>query len=195
MAYKYNYGAQRSDDIIVEPTSKTSGKTPLIRQEVALIHGEPVPRDKPKIAPRVIRIPFDSSLAEIYEDRLVWNVNFRDLAANTMVYLSEIASNQLDQVDFGLLGLNTWTYALSGPQYFLRSRFVAAQSNTTASVFSADAGNPPGAMIRDADALRNARITLQRIGSSGTSFLNIGSFFLRFTLVFVEPGAAYIYSN
>lgn len=198
MATKYNYNAQRSQDVIVTVTPKQpdrSWDTVSEQKNPPWVHSLPIDDTAPKITPRIIRVELDAV------NRVAWDANSIDFMLNlpqigkvmpgSVLYWRSIESNQTEVVDWAIMGLQSHTYNLGGPNYALRGRFLSAGTNS----WSPNVGvlAPLAVTLKNnEDMFFNRRISIVRIGATGTAIPNIANIFFRTQLILVEPGAHYV---
>lgn len=195
MATKYNFEAQRPQDVTVRTTSKQPDKswdTVKEREPHPWVHSEPIETRAPKIKPRVIKVTLDvSERIGMDASSVTWMLNIPSigaLAEGTVLYWRELVTNQTETCDWALSGLGAHSYALSGPSYTLRARFI--QSGSTTSWYSNNLA-PLAVTLKDTDVFFNKRLTVTRIGATGATLDSINGLQLKVCLVFVEPGARY----
>ena len=197
MATRYNFKAQRASDILVNETPQLEDHSLDLIDEVPVNrwnHSLPIPNKPPVIAPRVIRLELDSANRTVLEDNAItWMLalpHVGKIADNSVMYWRNITTNQTEVVDWAIIGLGTHSYAVGGTPYALRSRFISVGTNE----WSPNSGivAPLAVTLKENDLFTNRRVTITRIGSTGSTFPNIANFFLRSQLIIVEPGASYI---
>lgn len=196
MSTRYNVEAERAADVVVSKTGKqkdTSWDSAKEVQPNPWQHSEPIPKEPPKVKPRVIRLTLDiADRISIDDTSVTWSLNIPSLGLlqpNTVMYWRELVTSQTENVDWAISGISAHSYALSGPAYALRGRF--SQIGTSGTWTANAVGAPLAVTIKDTD-LRNARITVTRIGAVGLGLSSIVGLKLAVTLMFVEPGARYI---
>ena len=188
MAYLVNPYSERRADFNVSPTSKQpEAKLEQHWGFQPTFHGEPVPRKEPTVISRSIPVVLDSKDAvTISGDEITWALNVPHLGKlkpGTILYLRCVETNQVEELDWGLSGLQSWTY---GTPYNMRARFTSSGSN----VWSPGAGlNVPLCVsLKQPDMVFfGSRLVLTRIGATGSSLQSISNFYCRLHLLFKEP--------
>jgi len=197
MSSRFNFEAQRRSDLVVSQTRKQDDTSWDVIDEVSVNswnHGMPLPNRPPVIPPRVIRLELDAVNRTTLEDNTVtWTMSMPHvgkIAENSVLYWRNITTNQTEVVDWAIAGLGAHTYAVGGTPYTMRSRFISAGLNE----WSPNVGivAPLAVTLKETDLFTNRRISIVRIGSTGSTLPNIANFFLRSQLIIVEPGASYI---
>jgi hypothetical protein len=196
MAARYNFAAERAEDVHVVPTRAQRDTSWEHVQEVpvnAWLHGGVIDDTPPKRRPRIIRVELDWKDAMLKEaNSATWQLDLNDvasLAENSVLYWRSIASNQADTCDWALSGISTCTCHVSGPPYALQARFVSAGAGTHSWVPSGATAVPLCVTMTERDVFRNRRLTVHRLGAAGVDLTAVAGLFLRVELLIVEPGA------
>jgi hypothetical protein len=190
MAYRVNPYVDRAADFKVADTAKQSRETSLRTGINPTWHTEPVSKREPETPSRTLNVILDSANAvSIAGNEVTYMLNMPHLGKlkpGTIMYVRCIETNQSEETDWAISGLNTWSFSLMGQTiYNLRARFIRSGDN----VYSPQGGLavPMCVSLKSDDVFFNNRLTLTRLNSTGSDFVNTPAFYCRLHLLFKEP--------
>ena len=187
MSSRYNFEAQRSQDVLVIPHRKN----PKTKTE-DIIQPNPwkpdvseISNKAPKVPQRVINLCLDSAQAtNITTDTITWNLSLTNvgrIAKGTILYINNVATNAAYPGEYAFSGIASETFGDTLKAYFEQRANV---------VLTPVSNMPVCVSIKDPSCLLNNMMTFRRTNAVGApSFTGTQNFYLKVFLTLVEPGA------
>jgi hypothetical protein len=195
MADKYQFEAQRAQDVIVNPTAARPYTYDINHVDVSRTQKSPadIPSDKLPIPPRTINLMLESETRiSVDANSMSWNLNFRDpnpLKEGTVLTWRDISINMGTVtagtfVELALSGFGVHSFRTSSAMFDFRVPGVVETS--TPSLIALVGTSSLSATLRNpSSTLTNARVTLHRLSGGNAWDSNTT---VRVGLTLTEPG-------